>query len=391
MKFFVKAAAAAALLSSVTAAPGMAVNKKGHVVKATTTTLEGQIIDWVVPESQVSDGKIATPPAPPAAPAKSRRALSPSSPSVSEMIARDPSTQGPEGTVPILRTSSNYTDHIVKTLPNANKNAKRQYAGTHWYASSAQYITNYGGKGTFSLFDAYTEEGSDFSLLQTAIIHGSAQAAAGTVTQTAEAGWINYPNQISPPHLFSYYTTDGYASEGDNIGGWNTEYAGWVQTDSTIYPGIAFSPLSTDGGSQYELEIGYYLTGGNWWLWCDGKYIGYYPASLYSNGASNAAETLGTYSNEINFYGEIYNSENAETTTDMGSGEFPSAGFGKSAYIHNIVYIDGSSVYQDYNGAAGQVVSDTSRYNYAPTWSSGTSWGSYFYIGGPGAGGQIGA
>ncbi|KAJ8120882.1 hypothetical protein ONZ43_g2525 [Nemania bipapillata] len=79
------------------------------------------------------------------------------------------------------------------------------------------------------------------------------------------------------------------------------------------------------------------------------------------------------------------------TTTDMGSGEFPNAGFGKSAYIHNIQYINSDNNYQDYNGQNQLVVSDTARYNLITSWSSGTSWGSYFYLGGPGAGGQINA
>ncbi|RWA07279.1 hypothetical protein EKO27_g7836, partial [Xylaria grammica] len=148
--------------------------------------------------------------------------------------------------------------------------------------------------------------------------------------------------------------------------------------------------LSVDGGDQYELEIGYYLTEGNWWLWCLDRYIGYYPASLFSQGV-NAADTLADHSDIIDFYGEIYNSETALTTTDMGSGEWPATGYGKSAYIHNILYINTDGNYVDYNGQNQLVVSDTGRYNILPTWSSGTNWGSYFYLGGPGAGGAIGA
>jgi hypothetical protein len=387
-----KAAALAAVLQSTSAAPLNARSDGLHVVE-TTITADGQVIDWVLPESQTG-GKIASPPlAPP-----KKRDLNSKVPSIEAILGNDPAKQGPNGTVPVPRASG--ITRPTKRLPSkaddgaaiAKVNAAdASYAGTHWYASSGQSITNHGGKGTFSLFKAFVQNGADFSLLQTAVIrNNAAHAGTGTVTQTVEAGWINYPNQISSPHLFSYFTTNGYSSDADNVGGWNRDHAGWVQVDSTIYPGIAFSPLSTDGGDQYELEIGYYLTGGNWWLWCLDRYIGYYPASLFSQGVT-ASSTLADHSDIIDFYGEIYNSETAMTTTDMGSGEFPQTGFGKSAYIHNILYVDTNNVYQDYNGQSQLVISDTGRYNILPTWNSGSNWGSYFYLGGPGAGGSINA
>ncbi|KAI8630443.1 hypothetical protein F5Y19DRAFT_46744 [Xylariaceae sp. FL1651] len=385
----VKAAAFAAMLQSSSAAPVNARSDKLDVVTTTTTT-DGQVIDWVVPESQTGSNLASPPPAP-----SSKRGVNSKQPTIEAILGNDSARQGPNGTVPIARPSG--ATKATKRLPVALDNgaipkvgaAADGYAGQHWYASSGQIVNNHGGKGTFSLYKAYVQNGGDFSLLQTAVIRGNAaHAGTGTVTQTVEAGWINYPNQVSAPHLFSYFTTNGYSADGANVGGWNRDNAGWIQTDSTIYPGIAFAPLSSDGGSQYELEIGYYLYQGNWWLWCLDRYIGYYPASLFSQGV-NAADTLADHSDVIDFYGEIYNSETSITTTDMGSGEFPQTGFGKSAYIHNIEYIDYSAVYQPYNGQAELVISDTSRYNMIATWNSGSDWGSYFYLGGPGAGGVI--
>ncbi|KAI0154162.1 hypothetical protein GGR57DRAFT_118064 [Xylariaceae sp. FL1272] len=386
-----KAAAIAAFLQTTSAVP-LSPRGDGLEVVDTTTTPDGQVIDWVVPSSQLNGNIASPPPAPP----KTKRTVLPSEPLLRKVLANQ-GTQGPNGTVPIPRKSG--TTLAKKRLPTAADHeataktdaAQAGYAGTHWYASSGQNVNNHGGKGTFSLFKAYTQSGADFSLLQTAVIRNSAaHAGTGAVSQTVEAGWINYPNQVSAPHLFSYFTTNGYSADGDNVGGWNRDHAGWVQTDSTIYPGIAFSPLSVDGGAQYELDIGYYLYQGNWWLYCLDRYIGYYPGSLFSQGV-NAADTLADHSDIIDFYGEIYNSETAMTTTDMGSGEFPNTGFGRSAYIHNIAYINTGNAYVDYNGQNQLVISDTSRYNILPTWSSGTDWGSYFYLGGPGAGGQINA
>ncbi|KAI0478281.1 hypothetical protein F4859DRAFT_52327 [Xylaria cf. heliscus] len=391
MQLSILKAAALAVAFQTTSATPIAARSGGLEVVATTTTSDGQVVDWVLPESQTGGQIAAAPPAPP-----TKRSLEANRAAVRALLASDAGKQGPNGTVPIPRTSG---ARAPKRLPSKQDHgaqpkidaAADSYAGQHWYASSGQNVNNHGGKGTFSLFKAFVQNGADFSLLQTAVIrNGADHAGTGTVTQTVEAGWINYPNQVSAPHLFSYFTTNGYSADGDNVGGWNRDHAGWVQVDSTIYPGIAFSPLSTDGGSQYELEIGYYLSGGNWWLWCLDRYIGYYPASLFSQNV-NAANTLADHSDIIDFYGEIYNSETTLTTTDMGSGEFPNTGFGKSAYIHNIQYINTGNTYQDYNGQNQLIVSDTSRYNILPTWSSGTNWGSYFYLGGPGAGGKIGA
>jgi len=243
----------------------------------------------------------------------------------------------------------------------------------------------------FSMFKAFVQNPGDFSLLQTAVIHYDVPVAgsSSTTSQTVECGWINYPNQVSAPHLFTFYTTNGYSSDGDNIGGWNRDQAGWVQVDSTIFPGTEFTPLSTEGGTQYELEIEYLLYEGNWWLWVLDRWIGYYPATLFTKGGVDSSKTLQTQSSQINFYGEIFQTESDLTTTDMGSGEFPEGGFGHSAYVHNIAYTDTSGTSHNYDGSSQIIVSDSSRYRMNTNFNSGGTWGSYFYLGGPGAGGKV--
>lgn len=209
------------------------------------------------------------------------------------------------------------------------------------------------------------------------------------VTQTVEAGWINFINQVSQPHLFTYYTTNGYLQEGDNQGGWNTEFTGWVQVDSTIHPGSVFTPLSVDGGAQHSLQVEYNLHQGNWWLAVAGRWIGYYPASLFSSVSSNdASTTLAGGSDDIYFYGEVYNGEDALTPTDMGSGEFAAAGYGRAGYIMNMTYTDAQNASMPYNGVFTD--SDVTRYTHEAHLLSGTNMGSYAFIGGPGAGGVVG-
>jgi hypothetical protein len=349
--------------------------RSGLNVKATTTT-DTTTIDWIPIDSQ---GHVASPP-----PGKivSLSASNASKP-VSEL--QQPGAQlGPPGTVPVPQVSPDYLQTVAsKELPELRSSkSKRQYAGNHWYVSSNQNVDNLGGSATYSIFNAFVNNNGDFSLLQTAVVKSSTSNGM----QTVESGWINYPNQVSAPHLFTFYTTNGYSSQADNVGGWNQDVSGWVQVDTEIFPGTVFSPTSADGGDQYELDIQYLLYQGNWWLWVLDRWIGYYPGTLFSNGISG--ETLATGSDSIFYYGEIYQSEGPLTTTDMGSGEFAQTGFGHSAYIHNMVYTDTSGGTNDY--AAGFWDSDSSRYNHDNTASSGGSWGSYVYLGGPGAGGVVG-
>ncbi|PHH74960.1 hypothetical protein CDD82_4645 [Ophiocordyceps australis] len=353
------------------------------VVK-TTTRLDGQMIDWVVLESQ---GDIASPPPD----ALFRRGVK--QPPLEAIIHLESAMDGPPGTVPVLRGGGPTLPK--KRLPDAADNNSvavtgESFAGKHWYASAGQQVGNWGGKATFSLFNAFAQRSSDFSLLQMAVIRPqAAHAGTGPVTQTVEAGWINYPNQVRPPHLFAYYTTNGYAGDGDGIGGWNRDGAGWVQTDATIYPGVAFTPLSANGGAQYEVDIGFLLHAGNWWLWVLDRYIGYYPGHLFARGV-HADDTLAGRSTLLDFYGEVFNSGPDLTSTDMGSGEFPDGGFGRSAYLHNMVHVDAAGKSHDYDGSGQIIVSDPGRYRILSFFRSSTTWRSYVFVGGPGAGGVVG-
>src|SRR6185369_2841619 len=109
----------------------------------------------------------------------------------------------------------------------------------------------------------YTQWSNEFSLIQMALTHGN----EGGV-QTVEAGWQVYRDLYGDwvPHLFTFYTTNGHRSNGNNIGGYNRDVDGWVQYSSSIFPGMIFTPTSTPGGSQRMIQIKYQLWEGNWWL-----------------------------------------------------------------------------------------------------------------------------
>ena len=353
-----------------------ALHKRGLEILKTTTT-EHHTIDWVPLHSQ---GKIAPAPPPraPYVPDPARNVTLATS-----ELQHENAELGPAGTVPIPR--SNLTPSTAKNgLPNkktAQAKSKRQYSGDHWYCSSDLSVDNYGGSGVFSAFKAFVQNGGDFSLLQTAVTVSSTSKGE----QTVEAGWINYPNQVSAPHIFTYYTTDGYTGNGNNVGGWNQQVGGWVQYSSTIFPGTYFTPLSTIDGPQYEITMEYEYYAGNWWLSVQNQWIGYYPGILFE---ISGEVTLSDYSDQIYFYGEIYQSESALTTTDMGSGEFGSLEWPWSAYIHNIWYYNLSYGVVPWDGTFW--CSDTSRYNAVWDDNSGQAWGSFVYLGGPGAGGVVG-
>lgn len=391
----IRALALGALVQTVTAIPA---NGKGHNLKVVKSTQYGDdTIDWVVKESQ---GDIASPP--PAPPAESRAGDGgrPTKQPTLEELTKAPALNGPPGTVPILRTKK---DLPPKRLPSEADNnrtstagevsAQAGSAGVHWYASSAQRQRNHGSGAMINIYNTYTDNNNDFSLLQTAVTVDSApQAGGGTQGQTVEAGLMHFENLVSGgPFLFTYFTTNGYTRSGDNLGGYNQFQRGWVQHDDSVFPGMHLNPVSTVGGGQYEFKLEYRLFQGNWWLYVLDRYIGYYPGWVFSQGGVDAGRTLQSGSDVVLWYGEIYNSPEYVTTTDMGSGHFPEDGFGKAAYIRGIYVIDtGDNAYQ-YSPNTGNVISDANRYRLQSHWVSGEgSWGSYMYLGGPGAGGVIG-
>jgi hypothetical protein len=257
----------------------------------TTTTPRGQTIDWIPIETQHPRGLMANPP-PSTEPAELHRGHEAERPEIEATpeLGRD-LERGPPGTVPILRkklSALGYTKtlrrylaksrgHRVLNLRNTGFAAPEE-GGSHRYGNSGQSIVCFGGEGQLSCFDPYTQSSDDFSLIQI----GLSNSDLGFF-QTVEAGWQEFQDLTGDwvPHLFVYYTTNGYSSDGDNVGGYNTDVDGWVQVDDTIFPGSTFTPYSTRGGNQQKISIKYQLFNDNWWFNCQGRWIGYYPASLF--------------------------------------------------------------------------------------------------------------
>ena len=243
----------------------------------------------------------------------------------------------------------------------------------HEYAVYYQSVNAIASQATLNLWDPATSF-SDMSLSQLWV------AGTGTVTQTAEVGYQVLPAKYGDylPHLFIYYTADSYQSTGC----YNLDCPAFVKTSNILNIGGVVAS-STVFGTQFEGTVAFYRdpATGNWILYyvdSAGNYIqsGYYPAATYGQGQ------LSQHANLIEFGGEIATPAPATiTSTDMGSGQFSSAGYGRAAYQRNAKYMGlNGTIYNV--GAVQPIVTTPACYTLTP--GSNPAWGSSFYFGGPG-------
>jgi hypothetical protein len=356
-------------------------------VVARTATASGQQIDWVPLESQASGERIADPPEEDGVPdyeQDDRRA---------ELLVfelqREGVERGPEGTVPLVRKPIEkirpgvlLQDWLAKGTrarqeppPDASSEYEVPGASEHKYGYTSQNVTCYGTEGAINAWDPYVEWSNEFSLGQLWLTRGS-----GDGKQTLEVGHQEYRDLYGDwvPHLFVFYTTNGYTSSGDNQGGYNQDVDGWVQYSNQIHPEAVSSPVSTLNGAQFEMQLKVQLWQGNWWVRVNGVWIGYYPASLYNSGG------LRSEASKVAWGGEIVDSDHTGTTaTDMGNGHWPEEGWQRAAYMNRLRYqsTTGGSMSR-YSATAWE--SHPLCYGVEGHFDDGGSWGSHFWWGGSG-------
>jgi hypothetical protein len=237
----------------------------------------------------------------------------------------------------------------------------------HKYAITYQSVNNLGPSTNINLWrpHVYTNLNEIFSLAQLWTI-GQSSAPV----QTAEAGWQNYPAMYGSENsaLFIYWTADGY----NRTGCYNLTCRAFVQTNSSFHLGVGFTNYSTIAGPQYEIRLQYLLYQGNWWLRIANTWIGYYPGSIYQGGQ------LSRNSNLLEF-----GSESVGTTVwpGEGSGLWANEGYSYAAYQRLLYYVNtsGTSVW---DSPVAYVPSPHCYSVTTPSFSS--SWGTFFYFGGPG-------
>jgi len=358
-------------------------------IVATTVTDSGQVIDWIPRSSQTRDGVVASPP-------PLERSLPAGDATATFELIEQPHARGPAGTVPILRRDvdevlngdlpAGVDDFLSKygraadrgvVLDRSSGDPAQPGEAAHEYAYSGQRVQNFGGDGFLNVWDPYVFKSSEFSLAQVAVSRGT----KGAAVQTVEAGWQDYCDLYGDysPHLFIFYTTNGYDSQGDNIGGYNLDVDGFVQVSSEIFPGARITGFSSLGGHMKVLSFRVQLYRSNWWIRIKDQWVGYYPAKLFSkNGLRYSAE-------KIHWYGEIVDADDdINSSTDMGSGQFASEGYKKAAYMRNLrTYHLSDGFAHDYDPDLF-LESDPGCYTLKVHALSGTAWGSYLWYGGPG-------
>ena len=169
-------------------------------------------------------------------------------------------------------------------------------AATHRWAHAYQNVDNLGGHSFLNMWDPSIGADQIFSLSQHWYVGGS-----GSNLQTAEVGWQVYPEKYgsSQPVFFIFWTADDHISTGC----YNLDCSGFVQTNNSWTIGGTLAPVSVTNGQQYEIEVAFYLNQGDWWLYIGGTdashAIGYYPTSIYNNGA------MASKASEIDYGGEV--------------------------------------------------------------------------------------
>jgi hypothetical protein len=308
----------------------------------------------------------------------------------------------PRGSIPVLIPSledlcrfRKLEDRFRKYPPNTNPapgastNEIRGHLGPpgpsgleppsgHEYAHAYYYVDNQGEQADFNCWQPAVQQTDEFSLAQLWVTRGS-----GTGQQTAETGWQVYYGLYGDwqTHLFIYTTQNGYSPP--TPGYYNlSSGTPFVQTDSSVIIGGTISPLSTYGGVQYAVTLMFYRDQGgshNWWLKYGNTWIGYYPNSWFNSSG------LADKGAEIDYGGEVVNDSigGVHTTTQMGSGHFPSEGWQHSAYVKRIQYVDMNNVNQNASSLT-RSVSGASYYDLTLYASSDTNWLNYYFCGGPG-------
>lgn len=374
-------------------------------------TAEGMWVDCVDINRQPSmltpemAGKtVEQAPPPPGSPDKRPRVLPPGSQLAqldTEVHANEPDENGvvrhcEEGTIPIRRRTAEDLSRFPSLRAMFSKGIGHPFKGGgsdspspkfYEHSGSSQGVTNWGMQFFMNIWSPTTNS-SDHSISQMWVLN-TAQ------TNSAEAGWTVDPTRFGDnrTHLFIFWTDNGYNTTSGNAGCYDLNCTGFVQTSSAATLGGAFSSISSPGGTQWWVELTWAKTSatGSWWLFYQGKAIGYIPASTYTHGLQTQADL-------VEFGGEVNSPNNppggTHTTTQMGSGKFPSTGCAEAAFQSHVQYVNTN--YNTIDVVPNGNVEDTSSscYNYSTgyerssTCYSGTQStfqnGYFQFFGGPG-------
>src|SRR5262249_20159533 len=143
---------------------------------------------------------------------------------------------------------------------------------SHYYHCQVQHSGRYFGcSAEMTEYQPTSQNVDDHSIMQHWLLADAVKVGAGgrrqIVVQSGEAGCAvdRSLNGDNAPHFFTYFTTNDYSQDGDNLGGYNTTHKGWVQVSRGAHPGGSLAPASHIGGNVWTAEIRFMLYHNNWW------------------------------------------------------------------------------------------------------------------------------
>ncbi|KAI3910681.1 hypothetical protein MKW92_004282 [Papaver armeniacum] len=267
----------------------------------------------------------------------------------------------PQGTIPIRRIGKDYASTLLRKHRHPELSHSKASPNTlqpngirdgHEYATIKVHGNFLGAQAKINLWNPVMEIPSEFSVSQIWVAAGN-----GDDLNTIEAGW----------------ESDNYRNSCTNL-----DCSGFVHTSSEIALGCSFSEISTFKGDQKDATFSIHKDqiSGNWWIQVQDILVGYYPSALFTQ--------LSKTSTRIDFGGEITDvrSKGQHTTTQMGSGHFPSeGGLGISSYFSHIQIIDENNEAKDPSDVK-TYVTNPSCYDLQIDDKHTNGYG--FYYGGPG-------
>lgn len=255
-----------------------------------------------------------------------------------------------------------------KGLPKPGGGSKTRAASPatpgYWYAGAHQYVTTNGLYANCNTRKPFIEAAKDaHTLCEIAV-----QSADGN--QAVEIGWrvAPYTNGGSnEPFLFVYH---------------------WVNDIGQGYNGFGFvdyAPNTLDAGDQLSVtpgvntRFGIEYFSGNWWVGVDlgggagFQWVGYFPATLWSNATPSVTFTQGGL---VQGFGEVNTQLTADDypCTDMGTGINGSTSVSTDAQVGTAALVSGSAA-MDWSITSQAYNSPTGPYSAAKDSSQTISFG----------------
>lgn len=199
-----------------------------------------------------------------------------------------------QGKVPKVVYKVNF-DISLRRVPGEQEELATCNSGACYdWANSRQLVTNTGAIALLTQHDPSIDQINGIHSLSEIGVSSSTSPPGNFV----EVGWRKTRGDVT--RLFIFWWKD------DVPKCYNSDCTGWVQVSNRYYPGM---PLAVDNnGKYYAIQYRY----GDWWIWYNDEWIGYYPSSLWNYQFTQGSAVL--------YYGEVLSEKIMSSSTDMGNG-----------------------------------------------------------------------